>query len=93
MSEKFECISLVTRMSRLSRLNLSQKSDGLIAVLVAIVAQHCVQMCLCCLEISHMEQDFCQTEECLIVARIMAQALLIALKGSVVVFLNMLYLA
>ena len=50
-------------------------------------------MSLCGLEISHVKQNFCQTEECLIVARIVAQTLLIALKGSVIVFLNVLHLA
>lgn len=55
VSEKFECFSLVIGVSGLTSLDLSQKSDGFVAILVAIAGKNSVQMCLCSLKVSHVE--------------------------------------
>jgi len=55
VSEKFERFSLVVWVSGLASLDLSQKSDGFVAVFVAIAGKNSVQMCFCCLKVAHVE--------------------------------------
>jgi len=91
--EEAEGFSLVLRGARLARLDLGEKLDCFVAILIARACKDGVQVRLSILEVSHLEEHLGQAKECLIVARIMAETLLVTFESCRVALLNMLNFA
>ena len=67
-------------MLRLSCFNLSQKSECFIAIFVFLTSKDSIKVLLCSLEISIMELNLCETEEGLVVLRVVFETLFVVLE-------------
>ena len=67
-------------MLRLSCFNLSQKSECFVAIFVFLTSKDRVKVLFCGLEISIMELNLCETEEGLVVLRVVFETLFVVLE-------------